>query len=96
MTWRITMADVGERPAVEVVLHAQLAWKRLTKTQRAAIADAWTKNFLVYGNPRTLRSLQEHGFISWDPRGWGALTEAGKSVARWCAPAESTTNGGTP
>jgi hypothetical protein len=83
MTWRIELSDTNDDIPVVTVIKAQAIWKRLTVSQRLAVEVAWNKSFLVYGNPRTLRSLHEHGLITHDERGWGVLTEAGKHVARW-------------
>lgn len=83
MNWRIELGDTDKEMPIITVIKAQAIWKRLSKPAQDAVEAAWTKSFLVYGHRNTLRSLHQHGFITYDPRGWGVLTEAGKAVARW-------------
>jgi hypothetical protein len=68
------------------VLTAQLAWKRLTSTQRAVVTNAYSFRAPVVGHPNTLAALKRHGFTdcgmhtNYEVR----LTGAAQAVARWC------------
>lgn len=58
-------------------------WRRLSKPARSAVEAAYDPHHqgIVDAHVNTLASLERHGFIHSDCR----LTDAGKTVARWCA-----------
>lgn len=84
--WRIGLTVSKGTPIIFDALTAQLAWKRLTPTQRAAISNAYSFRAPVAGHPNTLAALKRHGFTdcgrhtNYEVR----LTGAAQAVARWC------------
>lgn len=88
-TWKIGLTPAATKgtPVILGVLTAQMAWKRLTPTQRAAVTNAYSFRAAVAGHPNTLAALKRHGFTecgshtNYEVR----LTGAAVRVARWCA-----------
>ena len=80
MTWRVEMGD--SVPMVAEVLGAQAAWRKLTKAGRDALEAAYPAGPLV-AHPNTKRALWRHGFITYDERANGVLTEAGMRTVKW-------------
>ena len=95
MMWRIELADTNDDIPVVTVIKAQAIWKRLSKAAQQAVEAAYPDRH-VKAHPNTLAALKGHGFTDCGHHTQYAtvLTEAGKAVARWNLPAESTTNGG--
>jgi len=65
-------------------MNAQLAWKRLSRSARAAVGAAYPDR-PIRAHHQTRDSLTRHGFAAWDndAQDW-LLTDAGKAVAKWC------------
>jgi hypothetical protein len=79
VTWSI---KIGEKPTSKFaeVINCQAVFRRLTKKQRAAVLNPHT---VIH--PNTYYSLVAHGL--WEGDG---LTEAGRLVAKWNQPKETT------
>ena len=83
MTWRIELSDTNDDIPVVTVIKAQAIWKRLSKAAQEAVEAAYPDGWVV-AHPATRNALVRHGFIMRNgPTGWG-LTDAGRSVAKWC------------
>lgn len=78
MTWRVEIGPNSTHLLVEV-LNAQSIWRKLTKPAQAAVQAAYPDG-VVKAHWRTKRALWKHGFIDYDARADGVLTEAGKAV----------------
>ena len=94
MTWRITLADTNDDLPLVTVIKAQAIWKRLSKAAQEVVLAAYPDG-PVKGHRATHAALERHGFVAWSNAAQACvLSDAGKAVARWNVPAESTTNGG--